>query len=522
MLLTRWNRSQVAWRGLRGLLGRDSATHWATLESLMLTALGIGVGLWARPDDPLALAGPVPWGWAAPVLVALRYGVVLGVLSIATVLVAWQWLLTPGQLDAVPVSYFLGALLLVMVCGEFAGLWRGRNQRLAEANTYLQERVEGITKRLFITQRSHDILQQELLQRPTTLRDALAHMQQRALAGGLGPERIAQELLDHLAAASQLESAQILRLDGDVLGEPLATLGPVLPVAVNDPLIAQALAERQLVHVRSMLKQVGAKEGTQTQHLIANPLSLGEARQGALLVVSRMPFLALNADALLSMAVLCSAVSDVAAITREARSVTLALPACPAAFATELARLSRLAREHDVPSRLVLFAYEDPEQSEKQRADMMRRTRSEDVSWAWSSPTADHFAVILPLAAHWASQGYLARVLRELGGKRDWAELHMRVQTFSLGRHDVLPALRAAQPPGDNTGHPGIQRPQGSNSAASSAANGDANSDANSDAHLDAAAQTPGAAGLSLAAPEPVRADAAATALGVSETTLGG
>jgi hypothetical protein len=64
-------------------------------------------------------------------------------------------------------------------------------------------------------------------------------------------------------------------------------------------------------------------------------------------------------------------------------------------------------------------------------------------------------------------------VMKELGAKKDWSERGMRVQTFNLGRHEVLAALRAAQPPGDNTGHsghpghpghPGVTQPNEQNS----------------------------------------------------------
>ena len=56
-------------------------THRGALEACALCALTLALGIAARPEDPLAVTAAFPWPVFAVVLVGLRYGFPLALLS---------------------------------------------------------------------------------------------------------------------------------------------------------------------------------------------------------------------------------------------------------------------------------------------------------------------------------------------------------------------------------------------------------------------------------------------------------
>ena len=65
-----------------------------------------------------------------------------------------------------------------------------RLRRTSEINAYLEDRIERTTKRLYLLRLSHDRLEQDLLSRPTTLRDSITELRRR-IAGRAGESELA-------------------------------------------------------------------------------------------------------------------------------------------------------------------------------------------------------------------------------------------------------------------------------------------------------------------------------------------
>src|ERR671913_1199168 len=73
------------------------ANRWLWLEAVLIPIIGIALCYWAFPEDPFFVnKGEFPWTWFAPVLVALRYGVMAGILSSAILLIGWFLILPSG------------------------------------------------------------------------------------------------------------------------------------------------------------------------------------------------------------------------------------------------------------------------------------------------------------------------------------------------------------------------------------------------------------------------------------------
>lgn len=446
MLVSKLTADATAQDGLHALASPRARMGWAALEVVLMTLAILAIGHWVSPADPLFTQAPIPWTWFAPILVALRYGVLAGLGSMVMVLVAWRLLQGSDPSATFPALYFLGGLLLTMVCGEFSGLWRSRIRRLSQANAYLEDRIERVTNRLFMVQRSHDVLEQDLLLQPSTLRQALGDMRARSLAGQLDAPAAAKAFLDFLGVHCQIESAQVITLTpGHAHGATLASVGQPVTVRLDDPLVRFALDQHRLAHVQAGFP---AHEAA-TTHLVAAPLVLGTHREQALLVVSRMPFLALHDEALELMAVLCSSFSDAALVGDEVPGLLTHLPDCPVEFAEEASRLDRIAREFKLPSQVVVLTFGDPEHAASQRRLAERRARSPDVVWPHALEDGrERLVTLMPLVGRAAVDGYLrslASYVAERQGlaphQADLATLGIHHRVITLGQAALAPAL---------------------------------------------------------------------------------
>jgi hypothetical protein len=331
-----------------GLLVQTSAKPWVVVgETLLLPLLALLIGFWANPENPLWVGAEFPWAWLAPVVVALRYGPVAGLSAAGVLLLGW---LAVNQQDfsLFPEQYFLGGLILVMVVGEISSLWRARIRRARTAQHYMDQRTEQLIRQHYLLRLSHDRLEQELIGRPVSMRDAI-----NVLSGLSGAEGDAQSLLNLLSRFSQISVASLVPVrNGTLEHTPIAQLGGERPIHAHDPLVRQALDSHVLCHVSQSMA-----EGLQTQYLVAAPMLDLEGEIYGLLLVEEMPFFALQEEALQTINLLLGYYTDSVAANSLAAPLLQAYPACPPAFAFELQRMehvNRCARLSSVVLALVL------------------------------------------------------------------------------------------------------------------------------------------------------------------------
>ncbi len=435
MLVSMYSQAETARDGLQALAAPRIRAAWAALEVVVMTLLVIAIGRWVSPSDPLFTNAPIHWTWFAPILLALRYGMLAGAGSMLIVLLAWRLLQGGDPTAAFPALYFLGGLLLTLICGEFSGLWRSRIRRLSQANAYLEDRMERVTKRLFMVQHSHDVLEHDLLLQPSTLRQALGDMRARSLAGQLDAPAAAKAFLEFLGVHCQIESAQVVSLTpGEGYGRTLASVGNPVPVDLKDPLVRYALEQHRLAHIQAGTPHQEAA----TDHLVAAPLVLGTHREEALLVVSRMPFLALHDEALELMSVLCTSFSDAALVSDEVPVLMAKVPGCPVEFAEETSRLDRIAREFKLPSQVVVLTFNDPKHAALQRRLAEHRARAPDVVWASALEGGrERVVTLMPLVGRTAVDGYLRSLANYLAERQDLDPRQLDLSMLQI-QHRVL------------------------------------------------------------------------------------
>lgn len=418
---------------------RSSVLLRIVSESLGVVGLSLIAAHWLNPLDPFGLGAQFPWVWLGPLLLAMRYGTLDGVLAAAVLLAAWL-LPAPygmtGRPDAAafPQEYFLGGLVLVLVAGQFADVWNARLARIRAANGYLDERLTSLTRSHYLLRLSHQRLEHELLVRPVTLSDLITELRPVTPVDA-GRLTQAETLLRMLSGSCEIEAGAIHAIvDGALVTDAAAAIGEPPALDAQDPLVRMALESGRLVHVR-------ASDATlyRSQYLVACPLKPARGAPIGLLVVRSMPFFALNEENLQFLAVLAGYYADGVMRAAAIHPVRILRPTVPPDFALELVRMKRLHDQAGVDSSLLAMRFARGGDSQQAFEHVRRIRRSADV--CWELETADHhlMLILLPMAGPAAVDGMLMRIessiRQQFGG--GFAELAIRTQC--TGMHAAEP-----------------------------------------------------------------------------------
>ena len=415
----------------------------AAAESVALMAAAVALSVWLRPDDPFWSGVGFPWLWLISTLIALRYGALLGVITLGVALAAWFVLAGFNDgLGEFPRVSFLGALLLALIAGEFSDVWNARLNQAQAINAFVDERLQVLTHNHFLLSVSHERLEQELISRPYTLRETLGTLRglmlqppaaraagggQGTAAAGDGAETLlgAGWLMGLLVQQCRLESAALFAIvDGHLVTEAAATAGSFEPLDTADPMLTAALEGGQLTHVQSDLDLdigFGDRSGAASRYQVCAPLITSAGRIIGVLVVDRMAFIALNQETLQLLTVVLSYYADGLDEVANARPVLAAHPQCPPAFAAEWERLARIHLLTALNSSVMAFATKlDNAEGIDTLGRIERLRRSLDLYWPSTRGERRLLLVMLPLTDEVGVNGYAARIdtlLREQLGR---------------------------------------------------------------------------------------------------------
>ncbi|MFL9925602.1 PelD GGDEF domain-containing protein [Herbaspirillum lusitanum] len=453
------------WRRLFARIDTDGASPraalWRGVESIVFVLLTLLLSQWIAPEDPFGIRAEFPWIWMVPAILAMRYGSAIGVVSVLTLVAGWyglaHWHLVgvtanmagPAAAGAgmqapevFPQVYFLGGLVLTLLCGQFAEVWNARSRRLRAINAYLDERLTMLTKNHFLLRLSHERLEQDLLSKPLTLRESLDRMRALTLDQNRhAPARLpaAEAFLQILVQSCQLEVASVHACDEQrqISPTPAATLGKTSEFSADDPLVRHSLEFNKLAHVQS--EAISQSGRNQSRYLICAPLRNFDGELFGLLLVEKLPFVALNEDALQLLSVLIDYYADGIEMGLSTRAVLQQVPECPPQLAVDMVRLHHLKRSTDIDSSLVALVFGDDETSRDMFEQVRRLKRAADVIWSYRADGRNVLISLLPLAGSAAVDGYLMRIESvshaQFGNKflSNFAEIH----TAHLGRQQV-------------------------------------------------------------------------------------
>lgn len=416
--------------------------RWMWLETVLISLCAVVLGLIFQRDNPFQIGAEFPWPWLAPVLVALRYGVMPGVVSSLVLIAVWLLLahLAPGKTDF-PEQYFLGGLILVMLCGEFSAAWGTRLRRAEETNHYLDERLSRITRRHLLLRLSHERMEQEVLSKPATLRDALIGLRQLTVAQAESSMPAAHSLLQLLAQYCQLESAAIFTpAAGGGAYQRSSEIGTPTELKADDPLLLHALENKSLAH----LLTGGLPEASlPSPFLVVAPILTSDGHLLGVLAINRMPFFALNEETLQMLSVMLGYYADCVVEAEGTRRFLGLLPAAPHDFAGEFSRLLRLQHSYGIDSHVVALVFHNNESGHQVVAQLARIRRGLDVVWQVEEGQCLVIANLMPLANAAAVEGYLLRIetwLKEYMGN-GYDELSVTPLDISLAESDPVASL---------------------------------------------------------------------------------
>ncbi|ALS62042.1 PelD GGDEF domain-containing protein [Pandoraea norimbergensis] len=408
------------------------ARPFAVLEIVGVMALAVFVAWEFRPEDPLLRTAQFPWLWLVALVTALRYGALAGAGSGA--MLALAWVLLCGRAGEVfPIGYFAGGMTAVLVAGHFCDVWSYRTRGAHSINAYLNDRLVAITHNHYLLRVSHERLERDLLARPVTLRDAITRLRDLTVrrAGDAhtngAPLPNAQPMLEFAALTCQIEVASLFPVRGDRLGTTaLARVGESFEPIADDPLVQHCLREGTLTHVRT---DDAASDAS--PYLACAPLVDADGQLVSVLIVRRMPFLALNHDNLQLLLVLLAYYADGVAQQPLVTEVRASVPEAPYDFALELGRLARLKRASSIESSLVALVFPRGARGDSLFEQTVRQRRALDALWTLGTPRQQIAIALMPITDEHGIDGYLLRVenlLRQQYGV-DFQSAHIAVHT---------------------------------------------------------------------------------------------
>jgi polysaccharide biosynthesis protein PelD len=410
------------------------------VESLVTLTAAIALNTWLDSSDPLGIKDGFPWIWLVPAVFTLRYGSLVGIVQTFVLVVIWfEYVRFFGQVnEAFPKQFFLGGFVLVLVLGQYGDVFRSRTLRTKEANGYLEDRLRAITRQHYLLRLSHQRLEHELLVKPVTLRDSLeAIMPLAQIDAGLLTQT--QALLSLIAQNCEVESATLFAAkDNVLLPEALAHIGDVTTLDTNDPLVIKATFEKQLVHVRSEKASI-----FESKYLVAAPIVGSDGTLLGILVVSNLPFLALNSENLQLMTVMLGYYADALVASRSIRPIKTVFPACPPDFALELVRCKRLHDEANIESSLFAFRVPHGQINNGLFDYLVRARRLTDFCWDFNTPDEFVHILLMPLAGYAAVEGMVQRVESDLRTKFDIDFTHAKIVTHfqAIDQVEIIWAL---------------------------------------------------------------------------------
>jgi hypothetical protein len=382
-------------------------TKW--LESSLITCGVLVAGYYLNGSDPFFVTSRFPWLWFAPLLVALRYGLAAGVFSVSAITVAMLLMIRSKALPyPFPTDFMLGGTLLVMVSGQFSAVWNMRLRRADKLSEHAVERAQQISRAYFMVRLSHDRLEQNLISKPVTLRQAMSDLRLHLVRhGGKINREVAGELLSILSHYCDLDSASIYPVVGGGLGpEPVASCGKGAPFEPDDLLLRSAMESGNTAYQSVTRMQPGQR----SSYLVASPMRSSSGDLMAMLLVTEMPFLSLQRETLQIMGVLLSYCVEHAFTTARATEILDVYPDCPPVFASELIKMHKLNKDLGIESTLTVLKVHTHPRDKEIAMTIEKKQRGLDHVWRVAAPTGDLLITLMPFSSVTGGEGYLARI----------------------------------------------------------------------------------------------------------------
>lgn len=370
--------ARMRWQWLRYWRpNTQSGRLMAMFEAVLLPVLVLWLGAKLRPDDPLGAHAGFPWAWFGPWLIAVRYGAGYGLFGVGFYAAFSKFspaLFHNAPAAEFPAEFFLGGMLMTLILGEFGAAFRNRQVLHREVTKDLTARLERTKRRLFVIKEALSTLEQELTDRPMTLRDALLDLRRTFTFQGNRPALAAPAAIPGLPTPAplpdpraflQLLSQSCRLVEAGIFVREIgpqglqwrlaASLGQTLPpLDPGEVLINRILETHQSVHIAQA--HLNEADGS-NPWVFAAPLRLDEYDEvDALLAVHTMPFMSFEENNLQRLQVLCASYLDFSQLELSVEDVRSAWVQAPIGLQQEWAQLSELGQNFKLRSYCAIWS----------------------------------------------------------------------------------------------------------------------------------------------------------------------
>lgn len=408
------------------------------LEAILLTLVAMLLGYLYSPQDPLLVTADFPWMIFAPLLVAVRYGFLPGLLSVGLVLLGLLISSTAHQ-NSLPTSYMIGMLLSTFLAGEFRDIWFKKLTKLYMANEYRQYRLDDFTRSYRLLQVSHDELELRIAGNNRSMRSTLLLLRQALQAENIAQQNklsvIAEQAMQVFIRYGSFTAAGLYKIDQQqqLAPKPLVAIGDLPTLAMDDVLLQACLQNKNTVSIRDEVLDQGANP---SQLKVCVPLLDTEQNLVGVLAIAEIPFFSMTEQTLNLLTLLAGYIADV--LHSEHKALRLTDPHAQY-FSQQLQRAFLNSKQYKLSSALCVFEFNA--ENEQLQQLLERSQRGLDLQLELTNNRKHHLLmVLLPLTAAQGLQSYLERInalVAHQNPDADLAKLKVNVLTLQLDRADA-------------------------------------------------------------------------------------
>ncbi|MFK7890615.1 MAG: PelD GGDEF domain-containing protein [Granulosicoccus sp.] len=356
------------------------------------------------PQNPLGLQSGFPWVIAGPLIFTVRYGVLWG-LSCALVMAVFVNVPSgfyPGFTAQTGVLS-LGTLVLCLIVGDLASATNRRYSRAEAQNKYLKHRLEAFATDYHVLKVSHGQLEEFMAGQKLSLREALQNIAP-LLSDRESLARAADELMGVFSQYCSIQVAGLYQVSasGVVITRPLAVCGDMPDLSLFDPVLREALSEKELISIR----HDAVKDRHHEEALLAVvPLADKQGNLHGVLAIKDMHFMAFQQDNLNVLALLGSYVGNLLSKSQ------LTNLSDRERFYEELETSLQFLRGQNTPAVIVSLHFKSTDAGRQVARYSSQCVRSLDTTWL---SVNDHgcpvVCLLLPLMSIAAAQVFLNRL----------------------------------------------------------------------------------------------------------------
>ena len=225
------------------------------IEILLISIIIPILGILINPSDIFFLDAPFPWIILPPLLIALRYGTVNGMISLFLIAISILFYISlkGGNLSQFPLHIVSGMIILSLVTGEIIESWKKRFKAQSEEKKYMSERLQQLDNAYRILQVSHGQLEDQFVDKTLSLRKSLELIQTDIDPKSHSPlNLIAKKMLEVLTQFEWLEIAAVYAIDDKIgiIERPLVSQGKMPMLIANDDLLNRALKTKKVISIK--------------------------------------------------------------------------------------------------------------------------------------------------------------------------------------------------------------------------------------------------------------------------------